>query len=61
MSPSPSPGSPPHLERRVAPCQQRWIVPIPGTARLHRMQENARAANVELTREDLREIEDAGP
>ena len=36
-----------------------WIVPIPGTTKLHRLEENLGAANVELTANDLREIEDA--
>ena len=36
-----------------------WIVPIPGTTKLHRMEENVAAADVELTPDDLREIEDA--
>ena len=36
-----------------------WIVPIPGTTKLHRLEENLGAAEVELTVEDLREIEDA--
>jgi aryl-alcohol dehydrogenase-like predicted oxidoreductase len=34
-------------------------VPIPGTTRLHRLEENIAAAEVELTRDDLREIEGA--
>jgi len=34
-----------------------WIVPIPGTTKLHRLQENLGAATVELAVEDLREIE----
>jgi aryl-alcohol dehydrogenase-like predicted oxidoreductase len=34
-------------------------VPIPGTTKLHRLQENIGAAGVELTAEDLSEIEDA--
>ncbi len=34
-----------------------WIVPIPSTAKLHRLEENLGAANVELTPEDLRAIE----
>jgi aryl-alcohol dehydrogenase-like predicted oxidoreductase len=33
-----------------------WIVPIPGTTKLHRLQENLRAAAIELTSEDLDEI-----
>jgi aryl-alcohol dehydrogenase-like predicted oxidoreductase len=34
-----------------------WIVPIPGTSKLHRLEENLGAADVRLTAEDLREIE----
>jgi aryl-alcohol dehydrogenase-like predicted oxidoreductase len=37
-------------------AQQPWIVPIPGTTRLHRLEENIGAAAVELSAEDLREI-----
>jgi aryl-alcohol dehydrogenase-like predicted oxidoreductase len=37
--------------------QQPWIVPIPGTRKLERLDENLGAVNVELTPEDLREIE----
>ena len=40
-------------------AQKRWIVPIPGTTKLHRLEENIGAAPIELTPEDLREIEDA--
>jgi aryl-alcohol dehydrogenase-like predicted oxidoreductase len=36
-----------------------WIVPIPGTTKLHRLEENLGAADVELTPEDLRDIESA--
>jgi aryl-alcohol dehydrogenase-like predicted oxidoreductase len=36
-----------------------WIVPIPGTTKLHRLEENVGAASVELTREDLRSIDEA--
>jgi aryl-alcohol dehydrogenase-like predicted oxidoreductase len=36
-----------------------WIVPIPGTIKLHRLEENVGAASVSLTREDLCTIEDA--
>jgi len=39
--------------------QKPWIVPIPGTRRLERLDENIRAAAVELTADDLVEIEDA--
>ena len=39
--------------------QKPWIVPIPGTTKLTRLEENLGAAEVELTPEDLREIESA--
>lgn len=56
------------IAKRVTPAQlalawllaQRpWIVPIPGTTKLHRLEENLGAATVELTAADLREIESA--
>ena len=40
-------------------AQKPWIVPIPGTTKLHRLIENTDAAAVELTPDDLREINDA--
>ncbi len=40
-------------------AQKPWIVPIPGTTKLHRLEENLGAAAVELTPDDLREIENA--
>ena len=40
-------------------AQKPWIVPIPGTTKLHRLEENNGAISVELTPEDLREIEGA--
>jgi aryl-alcohol dehydrogenase-like predicted oxidoreductase len=40
-------------------AQKPWIVPIPGTTKLSRLKENIGAANIELTTEDLREIENA--
>lgn len=40
-------------------AQKPWIIPIPGTRKLNRLEENIRAADVELTPEDLREIESA--
>jgi aryl-alcohol dehydrogenase-like predicted oxidoreductase len=40
-------------------AQKPWIVPIPGTTMLHRLDENIGAAAVELTPEDLRDIEAA--
>jgi len=36
-----------------------WIVPIPGTTKLHRLEENIAAGDVELTADDLREIDEA--
>ncbi len=55
-------------KRKVTPAQlalawllakKPWIVPIPGTTKLHRLEENLGAANVDLTPEDLRAIERA--
>ena len=55
-------------KRKVTPAQlalawllakKPWIVPIPGTTKLHRLEENLGAANVDLTPEDLRAIEGA--
>lgn len=40
-------------------AQKSWIVPIPGTTKLHRLEENIGAANVELTPGDLAEIKKA--
>ena len=40
-------------------AQRPWIVPIPGTTKLHRLQENLGAANLELTANDLAGIERA--
>jgi aryl-alcohol dehydrogenase-like predicted oxidoreductase len=40
-------------------AQKPFIVPIPGTTKLHRLEENLGAANVELTTDDLREMADA--
>jgi aryl-alcohol dehydrogenase-like predicted oxidoreductase len=39
--------------------QKPWIVPIPGTTKLHRLEENLDAVALDLTPEDLREIDDA--
>ncbi len=55
-------------EKRVTPAQialswllsrKPWIVPIPGTTKLHRLEENLGAIEVELTADDLRDIEQA--
>jgi aryl-alcohol dehydrogenase-like predicted oxidoreductase len=40
-------------------AQKPWIVPIPGTTKLHRLEENIGAASVELGPEDLRQLEGA--
>jgi len=40
-------------------AQKPWIVPIPGTTKLHRLEENIEAINVELTPEEVRELETA--
>jgi len=44
---------------RLAACPKPWIVPIPGTTKLHRLDENIGGAAVELTSDDLGEIESA--
>jgi aryl-alcohol dehydrogenase-like predicted oxidoreductase len=55
-------------QKKAAPAQlalawllakKPWIVPIPGTTKLHRLEENLGAANIELTPEDVRAIEGA--
>jgi aryl-alcohol dehydrogenase-like predicted oxidoreductase len=55
-------------EKKATPAQialawllarKPWIVPIPGTTKLHRLEENLGAVNVELTPRDLREIDQA--
>lgn len=40
-------------------AQKPWIVPIPGTTKLHRLEENLGAAEIEFTAEDLRDIDGA--
>ena len=40
-------------------AQKPWIAPIPGTTKLHRLEENIGAVNVELSPEELRELETA--
>jgi aryl-alcohol dehydrogenase-like predicted oxidoreductase len=40
-------------------AQRPWIVPIPGTTKLHRLEENVGAVSVKLTADDLREIDAA--
>jgi aryl-alcohol dehydrogenase-like predicted oxidoreductase len=40
-------------------AQKPWIIPIPGTTKLHRLEENIGAMSVELTPDDLRDIDNA--
>jgi aryl-alcohol dehydrogenase-like predicted oxidoreductase len=40
-------------------AQKPWIVPIPGTTKLHRLEENTAAAAVALTPEEIKELENA--
>jgi aryl-alcohol dehydrogenase-like predicted oxidoreductase len=40
-------------------AQKPWMVPIPGTTKLHRLEENIGAAAIELTQEDLRQLQSA--
>lgn len=40
-------------------AQKPWIVPIPGTTKLHRLEENIGAVDIELTSDDLHQIEEA--
>ena len=42
-------------------AQKPWVVPIPGTTKVHRLEENIGAADIALTPVDLREIDDALP
>jgi len=55
-------------EKKATPAQialawilakKPWIVPIPGTTKLHRLEENLGAAKVELSKDDVREIDEA--
>ena len=55
-------------EKKATPAQialawllakKPWIVPIPGTTKLHRLEENIGAAEIELTADEIRAIEDA--
>ena len=40
-------------------AQKPWIVPIPGTTKMKRLEENMRATDIELTAEDLSQIDSA--
>ena len=52
-------GTPAQIALAWLLAQQPWIVPIPGTTKLKRLEENIGAASIELTADDLREIENA--
>ena len=52
-------GTPAQLALAWLLTQRRWIVPIPGTTKRHRLDENLGAARIQLTVEDLREIDRA--
>ena len=51
--------TPAQVARAWLLAQKPWIVPIPGTTKLHRLEENIGAAAIELSAEDLREIDRA--
>jgi aryl-alcohol dehydrogenase-like predicted oxidoreductase len=52
-------GTPAQIALAWLLAQKPWIVPIPGTTKLPRLEENLGAAAIELTHDDLREIESA--
>jgi aryl-alcohol dehydrogenase-like predicted oxidoreductase len=52
-------GTPAQIALAWLLAQKSWIVPIPGTTKLHRLEENLAAADVELTPDDLARIEKA--
>jgi aryl-alcohol dehydrogenase-like predicted oxidoreductase len=52
-------GTPAQIALAWILAQKPWIVPIPGTTKLHRLEENIGAAEIELTTDDLREIDEA--
>ena len=58
-SPRGSASTPAQLALAWVLAQKPWIVPIPGTTKLHRLEENLGAVNVHLTSDDLREIDAA--
>jgi len=51
--------TPPQIALAWLLGQKPWIVPIPGTTKLHRLEENLGAAAIEITSDDLRMIDDA--
>jgi aryl-alcohol dehydrogenase-like predicted oxidoreductase len=54
-------GTPAQIALAWVLAQKPWIVPIPGTTKLHRLEENIAAADLKLTEYDLREIEEGLP
>ncbi len=54
-----SPATPAQIALAWLLAQKPWIVPIPGTTKVHRLEENFGAVAVELTSDDLRGIETA--
>jgi aryl-alcohol dehydrogenase-like predicted oxidoreductase len=50
--------TPAHVALAWLLAQKPWIVPIPGTTKLHRLEENLGAVNVELTEADLKQIDE---
>jgi aryl-alcohol dehydrogenase-like predicted oxidoreductase len=52
-------GTPAQIALAWLLAQKPWIVPIPGTTKLHRLEENIGATAIELTSEDLQEIDEA--
>jgi aryl-alcohol dehydrogenase-like predicted oxidoreductase len=52
-------GTPAQIALAWLLAQKPWIVPIPGTTKLHRLEENIGAVSVELTPDDLRDIDTA--
>src|SRR6266536_1782673 len=59
MSSDPAIGLPAQVALAWLLAKKPWIVPIPGTTKLHRLQENCGAASVQLSPQDLRELESA--
>lgn len=56
---APRGATPAHVALAWLLAQKPWIVPIPGTRKLHRLEENIGAVDIELTAEDLKEIDEA--
>jgi aryl-alcohol dehydrogenase-like predicted oxidoreductase len=52
-------GTPAQIALAWLLAQKPWIVPIPGTTKLRRLEENIGAVSIELTADDLRDIDDA--